>query len=231
MVTTTVTYSDQTRTITSPTGATLASKGFWGAIITSGGNRSNGDQFSPKLSGASANPDYDTNGYDYTIVVKGAGGQVQIFDAPFCEIGSNGTGGTRGTGDHWISGSANGVTTIYSLYNENGTPYVTTDDTLVASSGNLFANNIMVDSTQGATPANSLPHGVGGSITDCATDAYHNAWYRIASGLAAGTYRLNVSTVDSRNDSTNAENMWSLWAGSGAGAKTTARARWWRTPT
>jgi hypothetical protein len=223
MVTTTMTYTNQTQTVRSPTGTVLPSKGFWGAIITSGGNRSNGDQFSPKLSGSSANPDYDTSGYDYTIVIKGAGGQVQIFDAPFCEIGSNGTGGTRGTGDHWIGGSANSVTTLFSLYNENGTPYVTTDDTLVASSGNLFANEIQVDATQGnpgsPNTTMALPHSVGGSISDCSTDPYHNAWYRIASGLAAATYRLNVSTVDSRNDSTNAENMWSLWASSGSGAK------------
>ncbi len=217
--TTTVTYSDQTQTITSPTGVALPSKGFWGAIITSGGNRSNGDQFSPKLSGSGANPDYDTNGYDYTVVVNGANGQVQIFDAPFCEVGSNGSGGTRGTGDHWISGSANSVTTLYSLYDENGTPYVTTDDTLVASSGNLFANEIQADSTQGSTPNNTLPHPVTGAISDCSTDPYHDAWYRIASGLSAGTYRLNVSTVDSRNDSTNAENMWSIWASSATGAK------------
>jgi hypothetical protein len=210
------TYSDQTRTIQSPTGVTLPSKGFWGAIITSGGNRSNGDQFSPKNSGSGPNPDYDPNGYDYSIVIKGASGQVQIFDAPFCEVGSNGTGGTRGTGDHWIGGAANSVTTIYSLYNENGTPYITTDDTLVATSGNLFANEIQADATQGSTPNNTLPHT---GLPDCSTDAYHNAWYRIASGLSAGTYRLNVSTVDSRNDSTNAENMWSIWASSASGAK------------
>ena len=216
MDTTTVTYTDQTQTITSPTGATLPSKGFWGAIITSGGNRSNGDQFSPKLSGSNPNPDYDSSGYDYTVVIKGASGQVQIFDAPFCEVGSNGNGGTRGTGDHWIGGAQNGVTTIYSLYDENGTPYVTTDDTLVASSGNLFANEIQADATQGSTPNNTLPHT---GLSDCSTDPYHDAWYRIASGLSAGTYRLNVSTVDSRNDSTNAENMWSIWAGSAGGAK------------
>ena len=47
----------------------------------------------PSSAAATANPDYDTEGYDYTVVIKGAGGQVQVFDAPFCEVGSNGTGG------------------------------------------------------------------------------------------------------------------------------------------
>ncbi len=38
----------------------------------------------------------------------------------------------------------------------------------------------------------------------------------MATGLAAGTYRLNVKTSDAGNNSTNAENMWSVWVSGGS---------------
>ena len=83
---------------------------------------------------------------------------MKLYDPTFCETGPNGSGGLMGTGDHWIGGSPNGVTTVFSLYNENGTPYNTGDDTLVATSGNTFANQIQADysgamGTPGHTPA------------------------------------------------------------------------------
>ena len=37
------------------------------------------------------------------------------------------------------------MTTVYSLWNENGTPYDITDDTQVATSGTTFANQIQAD--------------------------------------------------------------------------------------
>ena len=209
--TTSTTTTLTTGSVTSPTGGTLASQGMWAAVITKGGSRENGDQFSPQndnsgISGhTSINPDYSPLGYDYTVLINGGAGQVKIFDASFCETGSNGSGGDMGAGDHWIGGAPNGVTTLYTLWDENNTPYDTTDDTLVATSGGTFANQIQADySGAMGNPGHS-------GLTDCSTDPYHNAWYTLATGLAAGRYRVNVNTSDSRNNNTNAENMFSLW--------------------
>ena len=213
-VTTTTTTTLTTGAVPSPTGGTLTTQGFWGAVITRGGSRENGDQFSPYndnpgISGhTSTNPQYTSAGYDYAVLLPGSSGVVKIFDATFCETGSNGSGGNMGAGDHWIGGSANGVTTVYELYDEQGTPYDAGDDTLVATSGTTFSNKIQADySGVMGTPAHS-------GLTDCATDPYHNGWYTLASGLSAGRYRVNVNTSSSSNNSTNAENMWSLWVDS-----------------
>jgi Putative Flp pilus-assembly TadE/G-like len=207
------TTTQHTGTVTSPTGGSLTSQGFWGAIITKGGSRENGDQFSPANDNLNhtSNPQYDPAGYDYTVIIPSSGGQVKLFDPTFCETGSNGSGGNMGAGDHWIGGSPNGVTTVYSLYNENGTPYDVSDDTLVATSGNLFANQIQADySGVMGTPSHS-------GLTDCSTDPYHDAWWTLATGLSAGRYRINVNTSSSNNNSTNAENMWSAWVTSTSG--------------
>ena len=197
--------------VPNPSGGSLTSQGFWGAIITKGGSRENGDEFSPindnsGISGhTSTNPEQDDSGYDYAVILPGGNGQVKLWDATFCETGSNGAGGNMGAGDHWVGGSANGVTTLYTLWNENGTPYNTGDDTLVATSGNTFANEIQADySGAMGTPGHS-------GLTDCSANIYHNAWWTFASGLAAGRYRMNVTTSSANNLSTNAENMWSAW--------------------
>ncbi len=114
-----------------------------------------------------------------------------------------------GAGDHWIGGTPNGVTTVFSLWSENGTPYDTSDDTQVATSGNTFANEIQADySGVMGTPGHS-------GLTDCSSNPYHNAWWTLASSLSAGRYRVNVNTSSANNTSTNAENMWSLWVNSG----------------
>lgn len=213
-VTTTSTSTPTTGSVTGPTGSTLTSQGFWGAVITKGGSRENGDQFSPfndnsSISGhTSTNPDYTDAGYDYTVILPGGSGQVKIYDATFCETGPNGSGGNLGAGDHWIAGSPNAVTTVYQLWNENNTPYDTTDDTLAATSGTTFANEIQADySGVMGTPAHS-------GLTDCSTNPYHNGWYTLATGLSAGRYRVNVNTSSANNNSTNAENMFSLWVNS-----------------
>ncbi|HTC86180.1 MAG TPA: hypothetical protein VK656_05725, partial [Candidatus Acidoferrum sp.] len=124
--------------------------------------------------------------------------------------GSSSGGGNYGAGDHWIGG-VNPVTTVYSLYDEHGTPYDTSDDGApLFTSGNLFANKQQADysGNYGSPPSGQ---------TDCQNDPYHNAWYQLASGLPAGTYRLNVSTNTAGNVSTNAENMWSAWVSSSSG--------------
>ena len=210
---TTVTPVETTQTVNGPTGSLLTSQGFWGADITKGGSRENGDEFGPindNLKGVS-NPEFDGKGVDYNVVIAGPNGQVQLFDPTFCETGRNSGGGNYGTGDHWIGGSPNGVTTIYTLSDQNGTPYDISDDTQMATSGNLFAAKIQADySGNYGTPDHS-------GLANCAADPYHNAWYTLATGLPAGSYRLNVTTNVSGNNSTNAENMWSAWVSSSTG--------------
>src|SRR5262249_40739015 len=93
-VTTTTTTTQKTGNVPDPSGGNLSSQGFWGAVITRGGSRENGDEFSPQndnssISGhTSTNPEYYSGGYDYTVVL-GNNGQVRIFDPTFCETGSN----------------------------------------------------------------------------------------------------------------------------------------------
>jgi len=210
--------------VTGPTGSVLNTQGFWGADITMGGSRENGDQFDPandNMKGTS-NPQYDGKGVDYTVLIAGGSGQVQLYDPTFCETGQNSVGGNYGAGDHWVGGAANPVTTTYVLYNENGTPYDPTDDTAMATSGGLFAGKVQADYSAALGADKSFTTGavLHPALSDCSADPYHDRWYSLASGLAAGTYRLNVSTSTAGNASTNAENMWSAWVtGSSAGSQ------------
>ncbi len=194
------------RAITDPsTGAALTSQGFWGAVISAGGQRGNGDRYSPLLDGSNPNPDYDGKGYDYTIEV-GALGRVSIFDPTFCATGPNTSGGSYGTGDHYI-GTVGPVDTVFTLFNTNGTAYNLGDDTQVATSGALFTNEQQRDYSGNYGDA-------GGSDADCSGSIYHNRWWSMATSLAAGTYRLNVNTSTATGSS--AENMWSLWVSGGS---------------
>ncbi len=135
-------------------------------------------------------------------------------------MGNNAAGIPQGTGDHWLSGT-NAVSTYYTVWNTQGTPW-TSDDTQVASSGTLFENQQGSDVTNGG-PA------VGGGVTDCGASAYHDKWWLVgqgvgstASSLAAGTYLVQVNTTNqsnaSINASTNAENMFSIMATGGGTA-------------
>ena len=209
------------------TGSQLNSQGFWGSVQTRGGNQSNGDAFSPENNGTScgsscgANANYDPNGYSYDVKFTSGGGSIYVFDPAFCAMGNNAAGLPQGAGDHWLSGT-NPVSTYYTVYNTNGTAFTTADDVLVASSGTLFENQQGSDVTNGG-PA------VGGGVTDCGASAYHDKWWLVgsgsgstASGLSAGTYRVQISTTNqsnaSINASTNAENMFSLMATGGGSA-------------
>ncbi len=216
--TTTYTITDDPtpRVIADPsTAAPLTSQGFWGASITSGGERGNGDRYGPAYNGKpTANPTYDGKGVDYTVEV-GASGAVSIYDPTYCMTGPNTTGGSYGAGDHYI-GAVGPVTTVFTLWDTRGTAYNLADDVQKATSGALFAGEQQRDysGTYGAP---------GGSDPDCSTMTlptqggyWHNKWYPLATGLAAGTYRLNVSTADPGNINTNAENMWSVWASGGS---------------
>jgi hypothetical protein len=201
---------------------TLSAQGAWGAIITKGGDHGNGDAYSPTWDSgrAAANTDYDPDGYPYEVVIPpgDSNGTVWIFDPTFCALGSNASGSYYGTGDHWIGGTIPApVSTYFSLYDENDTPYEWGDDTLVASSGSLFENEKGTDqSKSGGNYVYGTPQAVTPASPDCSTSIYHNKWWQLATGLLPGTYRLQISTTNQGNSainaSTNAENMWSIEA-------------------
>lgn len=210
--TTTVTTTQEMVDVVGPDGTTLNPQRFWGASITLGGQRTNGDQHGPASDGGGANADHDPGGYDYSVEV-GASGQVWIFDAGFCGTGPNGTGGWFGAGDHWINNDyADRVTTQFRLYNTAGTPYNETDDALIPTDAgfpNLSDLWLVDKSGEMGTPQSNAPG-------DCSGLAWHNDWVPLARNLAPGTYRLNVTTASPLNNSTNAENGWSAWVTGGA---------------
>ncbi|MEP7159180.1 MAG: pilus assembly protein TadG-related protein, partial [Chloroflexota bacterium] len=176
---------------------TLASQGFWAAVITRGGQHSNGDAFSPENDGSGANSEYNASGYSYTIVLPqdNTNGRVYLFDATFCAVGHHDSGSYLGTGDHWIGTGGRPVSTQFTLWNTRNTPFDTTDDLQVADSGNRFTNENQVDkSTAYVGDGKYGDDGYNGATSaDCRSDADHNGWYQLAQGLSAGTYRLQVS--------------------------------------
>ncbi len=208
-----------------PSGGTLATQGFWGAIFTSGGVRENGDRYAPLYIGGNnppdgsnggANPDYDANGYEYTIEV-GNNGQVRLFDPIFCATGRNLSGGWFGTGDHWTTDGTGGGTTIgpvsvrFKLFDTRMTPYTTTDDVQVGSTLTYDPGTATLGDFSGAfgTPQNNTAS----DRQDCSADPAHNQWVLPSgwSSLPAGTYRLNVNTNLGLNAHHGAENLFSIW--------------------
>jgi len=209
------------------TGDPLASQGFWGAMFTSGGVRENGDRYGPAYLGngvsgkakGDPNPDYDANGYDYTIEV-GPSGEVRLFDPIFCATGSNGHGGSFGAGDHWTDHAPSQVVAPvamnYRLYNTRGTLGSILDDGAPVATLTFDPAGRTLGDMSGAfgTPQNSTA----GNKQDCATDPAHNQWVSLASGLAQGFYRLNVNTsIAGGNLSVGAENLFSIWVNASSG--------------
>ncbi len=209
-------------------GAPLAPQNIWGAVFTSGGLRENGDRYAPSYIGGGLgqpkgdpNPDYDPNGYDYTVELNGgSNGQVQLFDPIFCATGDNGHGGSFGAGDHWTD-TPNGtvikpVAVTYRLYDMHNTPLDPTDDGAPLATKTYDPGSRTLGDFSGdfGTPQNSGD----GNRLDCGTDPAHNAWVVLKNGLPAGKYRVNVNTtVDAGNASVGAENLFSIWVGSTGG--------------
>jgi Flp pilus assembly protein TadG len=210
------------------TGDPLASQGFWGAMFTSGGVRENGDRYGPAYLGNGTgkayglpNPDYDADGYDYTIEV-GPNGEVRLFDPIFCGTGRNDSGGWFGAGDHWTNHPPTGVEDVapvamtYRLYDTRGTLGSTADDgapvaTLAYNPGSKTLGDM---SLTFGTPQNSTD----ANRQDCATDPAHNQWVSLASGLGQGFYRLNVNTsLAGANINVGAENLFSIWVNASSG--------------
>jgi hypothetical protein len=199
----------------------LASQGFWGAVITKGGNRQNGDLYSTYYNGnPTLNAQYDPTGYSYQIDIPAgdSNGKVFVYDPIFCATGK-GTGGPAngqqlGTGDHWIGGGGAPVTTEFKLCDMNGTPLTTADDILITTDGGKFTNKAQVDIS--AAFGGNQDYGGGqngqGALDDCTNDQYHNKWWQMASGLGAGSYRLQVQTSSPNNNNVNAENMFAIEA-------------------
>lgn len=204
--------------------AQLTSQGFWSAVITRGGQRANGDAYSPHNNGSGANASYDPAGYDFTIELPAgtSNGHVYLYDATFCAVGHHDSGSYLGTGDHWIGSGGTPVTTQFTLWNTRNTPFDTRDDIQVADSGTQFANENQVDkSTQYVGDGRYSDGGYNGATSaDCASDADHNNWYRLVQNLPAGTYRLQVSTSSNGNVNTNAENMFGVQAVANGGVTT-----------
>ena len=197
----------------------LSSQGFWGAVITKGGNRQNGDLYSTYYNGnPTLNAQYDANGYSYQIDIPetDVNGKVFLYDPTYCATGKGNSGPANGqqlgTGDHWIGGSGRpAVTTEFKLWDMNGTPLTTSDDILVTTDGGLFTNKAQTDQSA-AFGGDGNYGGSGGPVTDCQNDPYHNKWWQMATGLQPGSYRLQVQTSNGLNTNVNAENMFGIEA-------------------
>src|SRR5256886_4968872 len=177
----------------------LAPLGFFGGVEARGTERQNGDAYSTYYNNRpTLNTGFDANGYQY-IVEFGAGtvgGSVWLYDPMFCATGAGTTSGRRlGAGDNWFSNGSTGITTVYNLLDMRGTPYTLSDDTLLATSGALFANSDAVD--KGPLFRGNQDYGGGANgprSADCQSSPYHNNWWRLATGLGEGMYRLQVTT-------------------------------------
>jgi len=184
----------------------ISPRGFWGALLTKGSNRTSGDAFSPYYNPTpTVSTDFRPDGYEYTAEFTGANGRIWVFDAEFCAVGK-GTAGTvanqyLGTGDHWLdkpSGTYDSVTTVYRLYDTNDTPFDKTDDTLVADSGTTFASQRAIDrsrnfggngqySDQTASgPVYTIPVGTRGTANGNTT---------LSGAVAAGGSAVTVSSA------------------------------------
>jgi hypothetical protein len=195
-------------------GPVLTSQGFWGGVITKGGQRSNGDAYSPAYDGGTnPNATYDPNGYSYTVEFPTgtSSGEVWLFDPAFCATG-HGTGTSYlGTGDHWIGTGGQPVTTEYRLWDMNGTPYTISDDTLLGTRSYSAQNQVDKSANYRGDQAYSDGGYNGSGSSDCQSDAAHNNWVQMpGGGLSQGQYRLQVTTSSSGNDSTSAENMFGI---------------------
>jgi Flp pilus assembly protein TadG len=185
--------------VTSASGAGgLAPLGFFGGVEARGTERQNGDAYSTYYNGRpTLNTGFDANGYQY-IVEFGPGtvnGSVWLYDPMFCATGAGTSSGRRlGAGDNWFSNGGTGITTVYNLLDMRGTPYTLADDRLIATSGTLFENSNAVD--KGPLYRGDQNYGGynGSGSADCQASPYHNSWWRLATGLGEGQYRLQVTS-------------------------------------
>ncbi len=236
--------------VTGADGTTVYSRGAWGAIQATGTDHGQGDAFIPLndptrslgTNGAGGtNPDFDPGGYNYAVELP-AGGSIYVFDPTACAVGDQ-----TGTGDHWNdSNPAYSVSTFYDLYNATQYPTDFTKQPLVASSGTLFKQEYQYDKskkygTPGYVGSIKSTSKDGITLVDCSEGKipsesvgghWHDLWWPVgkgvpagspgvATGLPAGTYRLNIRSapLGAPNQAATFENDWSIEAvGTGTGA-------------
>jgi hypothetical protein len=238
------TSSDQVVAVRSPYSTVLAPQNFWAGLQSQGSPSVQGDAHMTKYTdrdSGSLNANYcpwpgacasNPEGlYNYAIELP-AGGEVWLYDPGFCD----GTG-TRGTGEYWSIDSDNElgaptpqpVSAFYRLYNTNNTAWDYSDDTRADAQPGSAAPG-------GDSQPNSFRRGVnnngvryydsslrnapsGGSYTDCDGATWHHNWWRLASGLAPGTYRLHTTSHDrilpNDQNNTTALNSFAIWASAG----------------
>src|SRR2546430_9667789 len=105
----------------------------------------------------------------------------------FCATGAGTSTGRRlGAGDNWFSNGGTGITTVYNLLDMNGTPYTLGDDTLIATSGVLFANSNAVDKGPLYRGNGNYGGDDGSNSPDCQLRPFHHKMVRPAAGLTPG---------------------------------------------
>jgi hypothetical protein len=214
------------RPVYDPTGALLAPQNFWGAMQSQGAPNIQGDAFMTKyqdrspLTTNNVDPAQDpdsyfdpVNYYNYGIEMppNSTGGQVWIFDPGFCAVATS-----QGTGESWTVGGVNGYSTaqpvsaFYDLFDSIDQPFSAGAGN-VATSGATFANSSLMDASLG---------GANGSGS-CVGQAWHDGWWRLASGLTGGvdgtTYRLHTHSDAANQDNTTALNAFAIWATASGG--------------
>ena len=206
------------------TGSAPTNVGFFGAVSSQGGDAGNGDMVDPAQDGTNVtNPEYNANGFTYTVIIPSDGGAVYVFDPTFCA-----ENGSYGEGDHWVSTTLNpdpaspGMSTFYTLWNTNNLPLAPSRWTITASSGSMFKNEYQSDrSGIYGTDTSGTRDCATGKITDITSGGYwHNKWWAVgqnaagspgvATNLTKGTYELQITTTDPGNTDTSAQNMFSL---------------------
>ncbi|HEV8536086.1 MAG TPA: pilus assembly protein TadG-related protein [Candidatus Limnocylindria bacterium] len=220
--------------VTSATGSgTLQPLGFFGGVEAKGSDRGNGDAYSTFYNPRpTLNTGFDANGYQY-IVEFGpgtVGGSVWLYDPMFCATGAGTSTGRRlGVGDFWFGFTRGGVgiSATYNLWDMNGTPYTLGDDTMLATSGNLFLDSNQVD--KGPIYRGNQDYGGGSngsSSGNCENSPYHHKWWQLANGLTEGQYRLQVTSAngDTGEDAINGFGVQAL-ASSGPAARVYGQSR------
>ena len=208
-----------------PNGEILNPRGFWGAMLAQGSEDVNGDAYlaNYETRTSALNPDYNPAGYyDYAVDMPpgSANGEVQIYDPGFCATDSS---GQYGTGDRWFSGTA-AISAFYTVYDTQNTLYDLSDDTVVASSGDLFRRQQASDQTlDGPTGVASCADGATSNQAD--GRYWHDKWWTLTNTLTGGSdgkvYRVHTASTDpnSASDqlSANGQNSFALWASASGG--------------
>ena len=105
----------------SPSGVSVSSEGFFGAIEGEGSNTSTGDAFAPYYNGnPTLNSQYTADGYRY-IIQANAAGTVYLYDPVFCATSTMSSSAHAGTGDHWL-GTPTPVSTYFILWDTHNVP-------------------------------------------------------------------------------------------------------------